>query len=123
MLLLLQTPAPLPPVVPPTPSPGPETLFLDPRLQETILFGLLIIASAVVAIFVLRPFFRAIANRIEGKAVPQNVRAEIDQLREQVGEVEGLRQRMHELEDRLEFTERLLAQRRDQELLGRGGQG
>lgn len=122
MSLLLQLPAPTPPAIPQAPSPGPE-LFLDPRLQETILFGLLIVAVSVVAIFVLRPFFRAIAHRIEGKAVPQDLRAEIEQLREQVGEVEPLRQRLHEIEDRLEFAERLLAQKRDQELLGRGGPG
>ena len=119
-MLMLQTPVPTPPPVPQAPTPGPE-LFLDPRLQETILIGLVIIATAVVAILVLRPFFRAIAHKIEGKALSQDVRAELEQLREQVAEVDPLRQRVHELEDRIEFTERLLAQKRDQELLGRGG--
>ena len=45
----------------------------------------------------------------------------VPRLREQLGEVDLLRTRVAELEERIEFTERLLAQRKDQDLLPRGG--
>ena len=112
MIGWFQTPAPLPPIDPIIPA----------RLQESILMALMIVAVAVAAIVILKPLARAIARRLEGRAFDPVVHAEIEQLREQVAELEPLRTRVQELEERVEFTERMLSQRRDQELLPRAGQ-
>ena len=116
MTVLLQVAIP----VPPTPLP-PQ---VDPNLlashnQETILIALTIIAVSVGVIFLLKPLVQALARRLEGRTVDHALHEEVAQLRDQVAEVEPLRGRMQELEERVEFAERLLAQRRDQELLPR----
>jgi len=117
MSLLLQVA--LPPSTP-TPLP-PDITELSYHTQESILIALTIVAVSVVAIIVLRPLLAALARRFEGKSLGTAVRAELDQLRDHVAEVEPLRNRVLELEERLEFAERLLAQRKDQDLLPRGG--
>jgi Tfp pilus assembly protein PilO len=108
MMLALQTP--LPPDFP-------------IRAQETILIAMTIIAITTAAIFVLRPLIRAFARRIEGRTVDSQLKGEVEQLHEQVAELEPLQRRVLELEERIEFTERLLAQRRDGDLLPREGSG
>ena len=91
-------------------------------MQEQILFVVVIVVITVATALVLAPLFRAWARRIEGRSADPQLQSEVDQLREQVAEVEPLRGRIHELEERMEFAERLLAQRRDQELLPRAAQ-
>ncbi len=58
----------------------------------------------------------------EGGADPA-LRVEVEELRARVQELEGQQARMYELEERLDFTERLLARQRDDEAarLPRGG--
>ena len=99
--------------------PGPVDIPI--RTQETILMAMIIIAVTVAAIFVLKPLIRAFSRRIEGRAADAALQTEVDHLRERVADVEPLQRRLLELEERLEFTERLLAQRRDQDLISRGG--
>lgn len=118
MLHLLQT-APLP-LPPPTPVPPPS--FLDAPTAEAIMIGLTIIAVSVAAFFLLKPLVLALARRLEGRAADPALQGEVEHLRDQVAELEPLRGRLQELEERVEFAERLLAQRRDQDLLPRGGQ-
>jgi hypothetical protein len=113
MMYILQSP---PTPVPPFPDPN-----LQIQSQELILIGVIVVAMSIVAIFVLRPLFAAWARRLEGKHVDASLRAEVDQLRDQIAEMDPLRTRVLELEERLEFTERMLAERRDQDLLRRGG--
>jgi hypothetical protein len=106
----------------PTPQAPP---FPDPNIviqsQEQFLIGLAIVVISIAAVFILRPLFAAFARRLEGKSIDASLRGDVEHLREQIAEVEPLRTRMLELEERLEFTERLLAERRDQDLLRRGG--
>ncbi|HYN19498.1 MAG TPA: hypothetical protein VE078_00955 [Thermoanaerobaculia bacterium] len=111
---LLQTtpPAPPPPIV------ADPNLIIE-RVQESVMMVLVLIAFTIVAIKVFGPLARAWARKLEGKVADPELRAEVDHLREQLGEVDGLRARVQELEERIEFTERLLAQRKDQELLPR----
>ena len=104
-------------VAAPTPPP-----LLDAHSQEALLIALLIIAITIGVVVVFKPLVRAWARRIEGKAADPALAGEVEALREQVAELSPLRERVHELEERIEFTERLLAQRRDQELLTRGPQ-
>ncbi len=107
------TPTPLPPM--------PDVFALNEQRNEFILAILGILVGGIVLIRVFGPIMRAWARRLEGKSADPELRAEVDQLREHVAEVEPLRNRVLELEERLEFAERLLAQRKDQDLLQRGG--
>ncbi len=66
------------------------------------------------------PIGRAIARRIGGKeeAAESAVLAEVDALRE---ELSGVKAELGEVQERLDFAERLLAQAREKGLLGSGG--
>jgi hypothetical protein len=76
-----------------------------PAIVMIVLLGL--VATTVI----LWPVMRALARRLEGKgAADAALRAEVDQLHQRLGEVDGLQHRLSELEERLDFTERLLAQ-------------
>ena len=63
---------------------------------------------------------RAFARRLEGKgASDPALHAEIEQLQHRLGEVDGLHQRVAELEERIDFTERIVAQGREPNRLKR----
>lgn len=111
MVTSFQTP------LPPFPQGG-----LSPHIQEEILIALVIIAISIATVFLFKPLILALARRIENRGVDPALRGDVEQLREQVTDLEPLRGRVHELEERIEFTERLLAQRRDTDLLPRGGE-
>ena len=67
------------------------------------------------------PLGKALARRIagdRGEAGDGAVLAEVDAVRE---EVQALRHEVGELQERLDFAERLLAQARDQGKIGPGG--
>lgn len=115
--MMLQVQAPLPPMppIPPVivsdfPAPPPWVTLPPPVV--------LLIAVAFIAgvTFVLYPIARALARRLEGKAGNAEMEAQLDDLRERVQELEGVQLRVAELEERLDFTERMLTQRRDHEL-------
>ena len=55
------------------------------------------------------PLIRAWARRIEGRGPDAGLHDDIAQLRERVGELESVAARVPELEERLDFAERLLA--------------
>jgi hypothetical protein len=61
------------------------------------------------------PLGQALAKRIAGASHPPD--ADTEALR---GEVEGMAQRLAEVEERLDFTERVLQQDRGRERLGSG---
>jgi hypothetical protein len=96
---------------PPAPPFDPN-LFLDSGAVLAI-----VVASLIAATIVLRPLVRAFANRLEHKGADPALRAEIATVRERLAEVETLQTRVAELEDRLDFTERLLAQTREPDRL------
>jgi len=62
------------------------------------------------------PLVKAIARRIEGKHLGPDpaLLAELEELRSRMAELEQQQGRVHELEERIDFTERLLAQQREQ---------
>lgn len=72
--------------------------------------GIAVIAiAALVAVAVLlRPVMRAWARRIGGDAADPALAAELAELRDRVAELEGLGARLQELEERVDFSERLL---------------
>ena len=94
--------APLPPL-------PPWALLSEPAL---VLIALASIAGTVLVAF---PLIRAISRRLEGRQRQDPaVLAEIDDLRARVAELEQRQGILQELEERLDFTERLLAQQREQ---------
>ena len=115
MMLLLQTPAPLPP---PNPDvyvssfPAPPWETLPAPIVMLIFFAVL---AAGVAI--LYPIVRAIARRLEGKQADPALRAEVEELRSRLYEMEAQQGRIAEIEERLDFAERLLAQGHERERL------
>jgi hypothetical protein len=74
-------------------------------------------------LFVLKPVFAALADRIAGGRLSEDVEARLAALESRspvTGETDAVYHRMEELEERLEFTERMLAQTRSEGLLPRG---
>ncbi|MEO8227680.1 MAG: hypothetical protein ABI637_09615 [Gemmatimonadota bacterium] len=74
---------------------------------------LIVLASLVAATIILWPLVRAFARRLEGRSAgdPALV-GEIEELRARVNELEAGHGRMAELEERVDFTERILIQGR-----------
>ena len=120
---------PTPPAPPAPPSPGeavivqtpfpnpPPWISLPP--QVTLLITLGFFAACAVVLF---PLMRALARRLEGKPAGSDpaLRSEIDQLRHRLDESEVFHGRVLELEERVDFAERLLAQRREGDRLPGG---
>ncbi len=68
---------------------------------------LMVLFVSLAAVFVLRgPFGRALAERIAGRSPTATEDREIQELR---GEVEDLRHQLGEVQERLDFAERMLA--------------
>lgn len=88
-------------------------------VAPVLIVALLIVASA--AVLILRgPLGRALARRLEGTAGHADVPgAGVSDLAERLTELERRDARVAELEERLDFAERLIAQR-DLERLPRG---
>jgi hypothetical protein len=102
--------------------PTPPEVFLPPWVtlppQVTLLISLGFFAACALVLY---PLMRALGRRIEGKTGGSPaLAAEVEQLRVRVSEVETLQHRVAELEERLDFAERLLSQRREPERLGPG---
>jgi hypothetical protein len=107
VLALQGTPVPPAPPTPPVP-PGHE-LSVGGSLEGwdavVLLAGVLITVAVL-----LWPLIRAVARRIEAGAAAAEARVELDELRERVRQLEQAHPRLSELEERLDFAERLLAQ-------------
>lgn len=74
---------------------------------------LIVLFVTVGGVLMLLPLVRALARRIEGRTREDPaLRTELEQLQARLGEVEVLQHRLQELEERVDFTERLLAQSR-----------
>jgi flagellar biosynthesis/type III secretory pathway M-ring protein FliF/YscJ len=75
--------------------------------------AILTICSLIAVAVLLRPVMRAWARRIGGEAANPGQSNEIAELRERVAELEGSGTRLQELEERVDFAERMLAQRQE----------
>jgi hypothetical protein len=80
-----------------------------------------IIALAVLgtALVILWPLMRALARRLEGGAAAKELQVEVEALRTRVHELEEGQGRLADLEERLDFAERMLAQAREPDRLQR----
>jgi hypothetical protein len=106
---------PLPP--PPPQLPGSE-VFVSGSLQDMAAVVLLLGVGLILAALIW-PLIKAIARRIEGGAANAEVRTELEGLRERVRQLEEMQPRMAELEERVDFTERIVAQGREPDRLPR----
>lgn len=108
---------------PPTPPEFPVQVFQTPAPWETLppmAVTLICLGFFATCAVVLVPLIRALARRLEGKALPDaKLGEEIEQLRARMNEMDALQHRVMELEERVDFTERLLAQKREADRLPR----
>jgi flagellar biosynthesis/type III secretory pathway M-ring protein FliF/YscJ len=79
--------------------------------------AILAVATLVALAVLLRPVMRAWARRIGGEAANPALADEVAELRERMAELEGSSTRLQELEERVDFAERLLAKRDEAERL------
>jgi hypothetical protein len=78
-----------------------------------------VIAMLTAITIILGPITWALARRLGRKADPDSaLRAEVDQLHTRLAEMDSLHSRLMELEERVDFTERLLAQAQQPPRLG-----
>lgn len=109
---MLQTPAPQVPLPPPdlgriivdTGSSGPPH-WIAPVIVMSLI--------AIVVGILLYPMARAWARRHEAGAQDSELLDEVHSLRDRVSDLEGQVVQLHELEERVDFAERLLAQREE----------
>ena len=94
---------------PPGPQFDPNLIWMNDGGPPAIV--MIVVFSLMAATIILWPIMRALARRLEGKGVSDPaLRAEVEQLHQRLGEVDTLQLRVNELEERIDFTERLLAQ-------------
>ena len=96
--------------VPEIPSPpfDPNLIFLNDGGPPAIV--MIVFLALVATTLILWPVMRALARRLEGKgARDPALQAEVEHLQQRLGEVDSLQQRVAELEERIDFTERMLA--------------
>jgi hypothetical protein len=104
------------PPIPPVP-PGSE-MSVTGSLEGIAAVVLLLGAGLIVATLIW-PLIRALARRVEGGTASMEMQTELDGLRERVRQLEEMQPRLAELEERLDFTERIVAQGREPERLQR----
>jgi hypothetical protein len=80
---------------------------------EGVLAIILIFGGGTLFLLSMSPVGKALADRLRGKAQPA-------QDPELLAEVDALRQEVAELHERVDFTERILADAHDRKALGKG---
>jgi Tfp pilus assembly protein PilN len=114
MLLQAVPPIPDPPSIPFDPN------MIGPSLDSPAVVMIVLLVMTACTI-VLWPLVRALARRLEGRGGQDAsaLRGEVEHLHQRLGEVDQLQVRIAELEERLDFTERMLAQSREPDRLQR----
>jgi hypothetical protein len=84
-------------------------MLQGPGVSESILIAMTIGATMIAVVKLLGPIATALGRRLEGSHGTHAVDEELSVLRDRVGEVEGLRERVMELEERVDFAERMIA--------------
>ncbi len=108
---------PMPPAPPEMPQFDPNLIWLSDGGPPA--FVMIVFLALVATTIILWPVMRALARKLEGKGAPDpELRAEVEHLQQRLGEVDLLHQRVGELEERLDFAERLLAQAQQPARLG-----
>ena len=113
--VISQVPAPTPP-----PLPDPQVIIAGGGPPDWIAPVAVLTLLIIVGGIVLYPLIRAYARRIEGRGQEPAMLEDVQDLRDRVAELEQSLARVHELEDRLDFTERMLTQQGERARLGDG---
>jgi hypothetical protein len=104
---MIQGQTPGPPEIPSPPF-DPNLIFLNDGGPPAIV--MIVFLALLATTVILWPVMRALARRLDGKGtVDRALQAEVEQLHQRLGEVDVLHQRVAELEERIDFTERMLA--------------
>jgi len=105
-MIVLQAVPPIPPQMPSIPV--DPNLLLSRLPPGGILMVVLLVTAAVTIIC--WPLARALARRLEGKpGLTPALQQDLDDVHHRLAEVDVLQQRITDLEERLDFAERLLA--------------
>jgi hypothetical protein len=116
---MIQEPMPAPPEIPSPPF-DPNLIFLNDGGPPAIV--MIVFLALLATTVILWPVMRALARRLDGKgAADPALHAEIEHLQQRLGEVDLLQQRVAELEERIDFTERMLARAQTQAALPADG--
>ena len=94
-----------PPQIPGPPF-DPNLFIMNGGAPALVMIVFLALAATTV---ILWPIMRAFGRRLEGKGHDAVLRAEVEQLQQRLGDVDHLHQRVAELEERIDFAERMLA--------------
>jgi len=94
------------PPAPPTPPFDPNLVFMNGGMDAGVVT--IVVFALFAATIILWPVMRALARRLEGKAADPALREEVARLQHRLEEMEAMHGRMAELEERVDFTERLL---------------
>jgi Tfp pilus assembly protein PilO len=104
---MIQGTPPVPPEIPAPPF-DPNLFFLSEWGAPVLV--MIVALSLLAATIILWPVMRALGRRLELKSAGDPaLRAELEQLQHRLGDVDQLQQRVAELEERIDFTERMLA--------------
>jgi hypothetical protein len=110
-MMVQAPPPPLPPI------PGGQ-MTVDGSLSDAaaVIITLVVMGSLLMMVW---PLIRAFARRLEGGGAAAELQGEVETLRARVDQLEQGQARVGELEERLDFAERLLAQSREPDRLQR----
>lgn len=104
--MIQQTPGP--PDLPVPPPFDPNLIFLNDGVGPAIV--MIVFLALLASTIILWPVMRAFGRRVEGRGqADPALRAEVEQLQHRLGEIDHLHQRVAELEERIDFAERMLA--------------
>jgi hypothetical protein len=96
----------VPPEIPPPPF-DPNLFIMNGGAPALVMIVFLGLAATTL---ILWPLMRALGRRLEGRGhADAALRAEVEQLQQRLGEIDHLHQRVAELEERIDFAERMLA--------------
>jgi hypothetical protein len=101
---------------PPPPLPPGSEMSVSGSL-EGIAAVVLLLGVGLILAGLIWPLIRAFARRIEGGAPSSDMQAELDGLRERVRQLEEMQPRMADLEERMDFTERIVAKTQEPDRL------
>jgi hypothetical protein len=110
-MTILQAPPPLPP------EPGAALSLGGPLGGGAEVMITLVVMGAI--LLMVWPLIRAFARRLEGGGAAAELQGELETLRARVDQLEQGQTRVGELEERLDFAERMLAQSREPDRLQR----
>jgi hypothetical protein len=97
-------------------------LFLVASPEDVKTLGIVAILVSAIVGALLYPIARAYARRLEGNGSSAALREEVAELAARVESLQQGQERLTELEGRLDFTERMLAQQRDRDPVRLPGQ-